>query len=458
MSTSAEYSADTPTMNVPEEARSSPIMITTENMTLSLADNENETVRPKSDEMSLVSNPSENGQNKCRFKPTDLHSTNESDYVHMQPIVVRVPEIITPYATIPLEGPEYDFIDERKLDQPSHINHNVNSSDSTPIPPPRPEGNYLPPLPRGRPPSRTYLQTFPKTDRPLSPLRIIDHSEPEWERMQLESGKQILIQGIPFGMPIKDVGISFETEILTEGDSFEDIKVDRTHREAVVTLKSRRVRNELLKRSEFGEKFMLQDNEVSLSPYYQASSDILKVYILGLTDDTTTDDISKYIEDRCGMRPSDVIKGTRPEIALVCFDNPPDLTQIESAFAQQPPEVNKWSILLVEQTKRVKLRGVAMETTPEVLKHYFENDVLSKDRAIDSIIYRDNFQDCIVTFVNIEDAETVIKQKIHTVNDAQLDVSLYYQCLDWDEEYLLKIPGPIKLQSPVQVSENLYTV
>ena len=64
-----------------------------------------------------------------------------------------------------------------------------------------------------------------------------------------------------------------------------------------------------------------------------------------------------------------------------------------------PPELYKWNVLPVEFTKRIRVKGVTMETKPEDLTDYFNQ--LSVDGNI-CTVYRNTSRDYIITFSTIE--------------------------------------------------------
>ncbi|XP_060602280.1 uncharacterized protein LOC132755435 [Ruditapes philippinarum] len=290
-------------------------------------------------------------------------------------------------------------------------------------------------------PRPTKINTFSdSTDGILQPLHIIDPSQPDIASDRL---RKIILDEVPNDISIKEIHVNIERELLSKGDDFEDITLNRTLKEAVVTLKNSTAADELLKRARSGKHFILKEKHVSIAHYEQTSLDPTKILLLGLNEESTTQFVSSQIKSICGVQPLSVIKGVDPTIAMLVFDSNTDLTEFQCKLKANE---TKWMPLPVERTCRVRVQGVPMETTPNALEHYLKQ--FSKDGSIHHIKYikyRDVWNDYIISFTKDEDADALVRAGPHKLNEAELEVSLYYPFLAGDEEYFLNTPAPFKI-------------
>ncbi|XP_060558409.1 uncharacterized protein LOC132718709 [Ruditapes philippinarum] len=123
------------------------------------------------------------------------------------------------------KGHEYETIDEDTLD--------TNPKQST-YPPPQ--------IPMLDPPNRA------KSTSSLKSVRIVDVANSYMDRSTptTEENRQILLTGIRKNISIKEIETILKSDLLKRSDDLEEIKVDRVHGEAVVTLKNGRAASDVL--------------------------------------------------------------------------------------------------------------------------------------------------------------------------------------------------------------------
>ena len=123
----------------------------------------------------------------------------------------------------------YEVIDDDKLDK---------GANRWTCPPPE--------LPKSQRPVRYTVMsdTYTYHRKKTEPLRMVDATNPDrnLSYRTSEANRQILLSGVPENASIKDISTTFKTEILTRSDDLEEIKVDRVHKEAIVTLRTSRGR------------------------------------------------------------------------------------------------------------------------------------------------------------------------------------------------------------------------
>ena len=77
-----------------------------------------------------------------------------------------------------------------------------------------------------------------------------------------------------------------------------------------------------MKRSRSGETFLLKDSSASIRPYQEPPVETSKTFVLGLNENSNTQEISNQIQTICGLEPSCVIKGDDRTMALLGFKSP----------------------------------------------------------------------------------------------------------------------------------------
>lgn len=116
------------------------------------------------------------------------------------------------------------------------IYHEIDDSGMTPG---LPSSNIPPAIPTS-PRPQYKSKRIDTSEEKLRPLRIIDSSQSgSIIASTLKDGsRKVLIDGVPKDISIKEIGVSIETNLLTNGDDLEEITLNRSLGEAIITLKS----------------------------------------------------------------------------------------------------------------------------------------------------------------------------------------------------------------------------
>lgn len=78
------------------------------------------------------------------------------------------------------------------------------------------------------------------------------------------------------------------------------------------------------------------------------------------------------------------------------------MQQIKTVCQTRKCEGNFWKITPVEQTRSIQVTCLSPQTTTDSLSLYFENKRRSDGGEVESVLFRADRKDCIVTFVKAE--------------------------------------------------------
>ncbi|XP_053377233.1 protein mono-ADP-ribosyltransferase PARP14-like isoform X2 [Mercenaria mercenaria] len=304
-----------------------------------------------------------------------------------------------------------------------------------------------PPLPpASRPPIKT--QEVSKFKKHTVPIFDDSNSSGDKEEHNTEgeeeSCRTILVRGLSTAVSKDALELYFENKRKTGGGEIVDASIDEKKLEAVIEFKKNEDAKEVIRRALSGEKFALSGCHLHVSEYHPPPLDPLKVFIREIAETTTIECITNFLAASTNSEPFDVVYGETPGTAMASFDTPPDIPKLRQLCDRRKCEGRNWKIVDVELARSVKVTGLSTQTTPDSLCLYFENKRRSQGGDVETTKYREEFGDFIVTFVNAEDAERVCKAK-HKLGGKEITVTLFYPCLELDEDFIVRIPPAILL-------------
>ncbi|XP_060567744.1 protein mono-ADP-ribosyltransferase PARP14-like [Ruditapes philippinarum] len=328
----------------------------------------------------------------------------------------------------------YDVIDEDKL-------KSVCMSSRHPAPPPAP--------PRTRPPSKPRT-----TDTNESRLSIYDDNEYENNLEGNDNGKSegaeescrtILVTGLSLDVSKEALELYFENKKKTGGGEIVSAIINEKKLEAVIEFKESEVAAAVIQRGLEGKQCTIAGCQLTVSEYHPPPVDPFKIFISGISETTTMECITNFLAAQTHSEPSTIILGETPGTALVLFDTRIDKAKLRKVCEGRKLEGNYWNISDVEIVRSIKVEGDPSQSiTKDSLCLYFENKRRSSGGNVESVEHREDHGDFIVTFEKFEDAERVCTVS-HKLGGKEIKVTLFYPCLELDEDFFVRIPPPIQL-------------
>ncbi|CAG2225269.1 unnamed protein product [Mytilus edulis] len=127
--------------------------------------------------------------------------------------------------------------------------------------------------------------------------------------------------------------------------------------------------------------------------------------------------------------PEEIIFGEAEGTALVTFEQPPDIAELQTACIKRPLEGSHLSIHTVPITDCIVVTGYRENTSSDTIKCYFDSKWRSGVEGVREVKLVEDKGKFLVYFIDPDSALEVCKRE-HKVEDQTLKVQVYYECLE----------------------------
>ncbi|XP_041369501.1 uncharacterized protein LOC121383495 [Gigantopelta aegis] len=209
----------------------------------------------------------------------------------------------------------------------------------------------------------------------------------------------------------------------------------------------------------FGDCDLQVQFSIALPPQTARPSYTDRVLVTGIRECTTTDCLINYLEVRghCDIRDNNVLYGDNQGMAVVIFDEMPDLEKLQAECAKRPLEGSNLTVSKVLVSKTIIVRGLKSKTTKDTVSNYFEGKRSGNVDGVEveKVQMISNKGYCLVCFRDHTAIEPIVTMsRCHKLDGATLDVAVYHECL-FDEEdddndsepTLCEIPAPVEVKN-----------
>ncbi|KAL3863575.1 hypothetical protein ACJMK2_005326 [Sinanodonta woodiana] len=275
-----------------------------------------------------------------------------------------------------------------------------------------------------------------------------------------ETPRMIRVCGIAKSISKDALEMFFENTRKSGGGDIENLEWERKKGEAFITFKDPSVVQRVLEKQR-REPFSLEKSDLSVEEYVPPPPDPLRLFLKNLSAGITEECLSLYLEPRCNALPTKIIFGRLPGTALVTFPEPPDIGLLLRRVKEKALQGQYIEVTRVPVTRCVQLRGLLPSISRDTVVLYFENVKRSNGGPVKDLKKGRDKQSFYITFEKAEDAERVCRRE-HTIDKKEIQVCLYYECLDEDldaddfsdlthgvEDTVveLKLPDPVRLNN-----------
>lgn len=245
---------------------------------------------------------------------------------------------------------------------------------------------------------------------------------------------QILVTGLPAGVSKNALKMVLDQTGL--GLNVQQVEING--RQAVVTFENP---NDLLKilQGEYGTKgLVLYDSKLTLSRYIPPLTEPLKWFVTSLPEYIDRG----YLDDILTDTSVNEIKMNAQGQAIVGFGKYSERKLIERKLRKLSEDVRP-----VEEIFHIMVSGYPdFKTARQIFRAYFEGLVDSEGSmaVVQQVLCHPRKEDCyVVSFVDRKDAHRVALQPKHVINGQEVEVTLYYPCMDLEPAAMILYPEPI---------------
>ncbi|KAK3746699.1 hypothetical protein QZH41_018917, partial [Actinostola sp. cb2023] len=218
----------------------------------------------------------------------------------------------------------------------------------------------------------------------------------------------------------------FENKRRSGGGEIEDIQFIPDESSADITFCSAEDAEHVSRK----ESMLLDDAEIGLTlkeiPKV-LSKDLYKLHVMDISDTTTKDGLTSFMEVASGEEILSMIFGSNSNV-MVMFNEPPDIEKVQRKCITRALDGSHVKIETVSICDCVEVCGLGPSTTRDTILYYFENPRKSGGGDVKKVEYVDEETKALVFFKDFSVVDSVVARK-HVINDATLKVVPHYSFL-----------------------------
>ncbi|XP_064602045.1 protein mono-ADP-ribosyltransferase PARP14-like [Liolophura sinensis] len=179
--------------------------------------------------------------------------------------------------------------------------------------------------------------------------------------------------------------------------------------------------------------------------------DPTKVFIQGVSHNTTYECLIMYIERCCGQEPMRIVQGEKAGTYMLLFRESVDLAKFQQSCKERPLEKCYLSVSGVPISNSIRVTNLHPKITKDTLQLYFESEKRSHGGPVQDVELFKEEAYALVHFNNHTDLNQVL-QNSHVLEEQKLSVCVHYDCLG-----LVSLDGtalPIIIPKPIEVPLN----
>ncbi|WAR21479.1 PAR15-like protein [Mya arenaria] len=167
------------------------------------------------------------------------------------------------------------------------------------------------------------------------------------------------------------------------------------------------------------------------------------IVVSGIDQNVSVEDIELFFENKKRSGGGDIQKiEFKDGKVIIEFKSFEDIERARKICLERACDGEFWDVFDVEESRAVLVSGYG-EKSEEGLLYYFENKRRSQGGDVTSVEKHSQNDAYIVTFKKREDAERVCKPAFaHKLDGCDLEVSLYYPCIDLEKSSVITLPPP----------------
>ncbi|KAK3729577.1 hypothetical protein QZH41_017197 [Actinostola sp. cb2023] len=259
-------------------------------------------------------------------------------------------------------------------------------------------------------------------DQPKKPTPTSEHDSATNE----ERSRVVRITGISHNTT-KDALLNFfENKRRSGGGEIEDIQYIQDESLADITFCSA----EDAERVSQKESLKLDDAKIGLTLKEIPKvlpKDPYKLHVMDISNTTTKDGLSSFIEVASGKEILSMIFGSNSNV-MVMFKEPPDIEKVQRKCITRALDGSHVKIETVSICDCVEVCGLGPSTTRDTILYYFENARKSGGGDVKKVEYVDEETRALVFFEDFSVVDSVVARE-HVINDATLKVVPHYSFL-----------------------------
>ncbi|CAG2243965.1 unnamed protein product [Mytilus edulis] len=247
-----------------------------------------------------------------------------------------------------------------------------------------------------------------------------------------QSIKMIKVSNIPTGSSEYSFRYYFENKRKSGGGDIADLDYDEDSHTAIITFEEEdAVEAVMSKTHRFDEQTLDVKRYVKPPPLQYVPKYKDKVFITNISPKTSKDGLENFLELKSKCIPEEIIFGEAESTAIVTFEQPPDMEQLQTVCMRRQLDGSHLSIHTVPITDCIVVTGYKDNTSSDTMEYYFDNKRRSGVEGVREVKLVEDDGKFLVYFIDPESALQVCNRQ-HKLEGRILKVQVYYECLDQD--------------------------
>ncbi|XP_041376690.1 protein mono-ADP-ribosyltransferase PARP14-like [Gigantopelta aegis] len=175
-----------------------------------------------------------------------------------------------------------------------------------------------------------------------------------------------------------------------------------------------------------------------------------RLLVTGIGNSTTRECLINYLEviGQCEINNNNVVYGDKEGMAVVIFDETPDIETFIERCAKRSLEGSMLTVSKVPVSNVITVRGLNSRTAEDTVCDYFKGKRSGNTEGVEveKVWMKSSDGYCMVHFRDHTAVEQILRASTgHSLDDATLDVSVYHECLS-SGGASLEIPAPVEIK------------